>query len=449
MAEQGACVIENVEQVLALRNSDTSWNTNSDTFWNTNANAISYKEKKEQWLRSASSKSLEELHVAGETLVRFVRQSRDHTPIQYDFCLVGAFLLLIVIVFQPRPPITPFSLLLLACYLGSFTSYTLITCPWKYPLFLAIVCFVPMIQTEPRRFILIGSFLLLSLLPGSFVLNGVATVLLLGVSPSSVVVPQMVAEMAAILVPSSVIPARLACVFHWLALAGVSRQERERSSVAICLLFIGKEHAFSLLCFWEVLQLLVWDFVFVMMNSDDGMIGGMVSQSIHEESNESVDDSSLKNAINHSPHDAINPPSSSLRETIGILSLTLHFTYLVTPSFSFSSLRWASAFILTHSTHTLPQAYSMVLSVFYAYYLLPQVISPLWTQEVLRLQVLVVIVSTLYNTASPVIWSVFTPFLLFVLVMQSVYTLSSLSVHHNRPSPIAPILKLKAFLKSI
>ena len=41
------------------------------------------------------------------------------------------------------------------------------------------------------------------------------------------------------------------------------------------------------------------------------------------------------------------------------------------------------------------------------------------------------------------------PYLLFVLVMQSVYTLSSLSVHHNRPSPIAPILKLKAFLKSI
>ena len=306
-----------------------------------------------------------------------------------------------------------------------------------------------MIQTEPRRFILIGSFLLLSLLPGSFVLNGVATVLLLGVSPSSVVVPQMVAEMAAILVPSSVIPARLACVFHWLALAGVSRQERERSSVAICLLFIGKEYAFSLLCFWEVLRLLVWDFVFVMMNSDDGMIGGVVSQSIHEESNESLGDPSLKNAINHSPHDAINPPSSSLRETIGILSLTLHFTYLVTPSFSFSSLRWASAFILTHSTHILPQVYSMVLSVFYAYYLLPQVISPLWTQEVLRLQVLVVIVSTLYNTASPVIWSVFTPFLLFVLVMQSVYTLSSLSVHHNRPSPIAPILKLKAFLKSI
>ena len=446
MAEQGACVIENVEQVLALRNSDTSWNTNSDTFWNTNANAISYKEKKEQWLRSASSKSLEELHVAGETLVRFVRQSRDHTPIQYDFCLVGAFLLLIAIVFQPRPPITPFSLLLLACYLGSFTSYTLITCPRKYPLFLAIVCFVPMIRTEPRRFILTGSF----------VLNGVATVLLLGVSPSSVVVPQMVAEMAAILVPSSVIPARLACVFHWLALAGVSRQERERSSVAICLLFIGKEHAFSLLCFWEVLRLLVWDFVFVMMNSDDGMIGGMVSQSIHEESNESVDDPSLKNAINHSPHDAINHsphdainPPSSLRETIGILSLTLHFTYLVTPSFSFSSLRWASAFILTHSTHILPQAYSMVLSVFYAYFLLPQVISPLWTQEVLRLQVLVVIVSTLYNTASPIIWSVFTPFLLFVLVMQSVYTLSSLSVHHNRPSPIAPILKLKEFLKSI
>ena len=306
-----------------------------------------------------------------------------------------------------------------------------------------------MIRTEPRRFILIGSFLLLSLLPGSFVLNGVATVLLLGVSPSSVVVPQMVAEMAAILVPSSVIPARLTCVFHWLALAGVSRQERERSSVAICLLFIGKEHAFSLLCFWEVLRLLVWDFVFVMMNSDDGMIGGVVSQSIHEESNESVDDPSLKNVINHSPHDAINPPSSSLRETIGILSLTLHFTYLVTPSFSFSSLRWASAFILTHSTHILPQAYSMVLSVFYAYYLLPQVISPLWTQEVLRLQVLVVIVSTLYNTASPIIWSVFTPFLLFVLVMQSVYTLSSLSVHHNRPSPIAPILKLKEFLKSI
>ena len=118
-----------------------------------------------------------------------------------------------------------------------------------------------MIQTELRRFILIVVFLLLSLLPGSFVLNGVATILLLGVSPSSLV-PQMVAEMAAILVPSSVIPACLACAFHWLVCVfhwlgvGVSSRERERSSLALCLLFIGMDHSFSLLCLWEVLGLL-------------------------------------------------------------------------------------------------------------------------------------------------------------------------------------------------
>ena len=125
---------------------------------------------------------------------------------------------------------------------------------------------------------------------------------------------------------------------------------------------------------------------------------------------------------------------TTLHKTIGTLSLALHFTYLVTPSFSFSSLRWASAFILTHSTRVIPQCYSMVLSVFFAYYLLPQVLPLPWAREVLRLQVLVVIVSTLYNTASPVIWSVFTPLLLFVLVMESVYTLSSLSTL-NRSSP--------------
>lgn len=223
---------------------------------NTNDDESNYREKKTQWLRNPSSKSLEELSVAGETLARFIQQSRDHTSIRYDFCLVGAFLLLLAVVFQPRPTITPFSLLLLACYLGSFTSYNLITCPRHFPLFLTMVCFAPMIQTEPRRFVLIVSFLLLSLLPRSFILNGVATVLLLGVSPSSFLLPQMVAEMVAILVPSSVVPACLACVFHWLALMGVSSYERERSSLAICLLFIGKEHAFSLLCLWELLRLL-------------------------------------------------------------------------------------------------------------------------------------------------------------------------------------------------
>lgn len=248
MAEQGAFVIENVEQILSLRN--------------TIDDASSYREKKEQWLRNPSQQSLEELRVAGETLVRFIQQSRDHTSIRYDFCLVGAFLLLLVVLLQPRLAITPFSLLLLALYLGSFTSYTLITCPGKYPLFLTIVSFAPMIQTELRRFILIVVFLLLSLLPGSFVLNGVATILLLGVSPSSLLVPQMVAEMAAILVPSSVIPACLACAFHWLVCVfhwlgvGVSSRERERSSLALCLLFIGMDRSFSLLCLWEVLRLL-------------------------------------------------------------------------------------------------------------------------------------------------------------------------------------------------
>lgn len=156
-----------------------------------------------------------------------------------------------------------------------------------------------------------------------------------------------------------------------------------------------------------------------MMNSDSVMVGG--------EKKGDVNDEVVHDNTNEPLHTNTNEPlHTTLPTTIGVLSLTLHFTYLVTPSFSFSSLRWASAFILTHSTHILPQCYSMVLSVFYAYYLLPQVISLPWAEEVLRLQGLVVVVSTLYNTASPVIWSVFTPLLLFVLVMQSVFTLSSL-----------------------
>lgn len=149
----------------------------------------------------------------------------------------------------------------------------------------------------------------------------------------------------------------------------------------------------------------------------------------------------MRTTTNTTTNTITTTPTTTLSQTIGTLSLTLHFTYLVTPSFSFSSLRWASAFILTHSTHVLLQCYSMVLSVFFAYYLLPQVLPLQWTREVLRLQVLVVIVSTLYNTASPVIWSVFTPLLLFVLVMQSVYTLSALAAFPHRllsrHSPVA------------
>ena len=96
------------------------------------------------------------------------------------------------------------------------------------------------------------------------------------------------------------------------------------------------------------------------------------------------------------------------------LALAQHFTYQTMPSFSFSSIRWAPAFVLTHRTLFLLQGVAVVYSILYPFV----AVATVWEKDELLLGQMVAVVlatmSVLYNTSSPVVWSVFTPFLLFM-----------------------------------
>ena len=96
------------------------------------------------------------------------------------------------------------------------------------------------------------------------------------------------------------------------------------------------------------------------------------------------------------------------------LALAQHFTYQTMPSFSFSSIRWAPAFVLTHRTLFLLQGVAVVYSILYPFV----AVATVWEKDELLLGQMVAVVlatmSVLYNTSSPVGWSVFTPFLLFM-----------------------------------
>ena len=100
-----------------------------------------------------------------------------------------------------------------------------------------------------------------------------------------------------------------------------------------------------------------------------------------------------------------------------LLTVCFYYTFLLTPTFTFTSLNWSAAFTFTHDTQLPLQAFSMILSVFWPFsclflmYPKERAIVPL--MEI----VLLCVLSVMYNTASPVIWSVYTPVLLFVSVL--------------------------------
>lgn len=100
-----------------------------------------------------------------------------------------------------------------------------------------------------------------------------------------------------------------------------------------------------------------------------------------------------------------------------LMTAGLYFTFLITPNFSFSSLKWAAAFVFTHKTQFIIQGFSMVLSVYWSII----GISMVWKIQdfvrIVKIFLLAATVSVIYNTASPVIWSVYTPVLLFLFVL--------------------------------
>ena len=107
-------------------------------------------------------------------------------------------------------------------------------------------------------------------------------------------------------------------------------------------------------------------------------------------------------------------PKDSPLSPLLALALAQHFTYQTMPSFSFSSIRWAPAFVLTHRTLFLLQGVAVVCSILYPFV----AVATVWEKDELLLGQMVAVVlatmSVLYNTSSPVVWSVFTPFLLFM-----------------------------------
>lgn len=118
-------------------------------------------------------------------------------------------------------------------------------------------------------------------------------------------------------------------------------------------------------------------------------------------------------------------PKQSMLSPLLVVEVALYYTYLTTPSFSFTSIRWAPAFVVTHASHFVVQGFCVVCSIFYPFI----AVTRMWRRESLwffqMLAVVVAAVSVLYNTASPVVWSVFTPLLLFLCVLWFVVVLCS------------------------
>ena len=307
-----------------------------------------------------------DLENSSVTLINTIQSNLDNTAIHYGYCLLALILLTLPFVHFAFSIQSPFSLLVLVLYLISFTSYSLIIQPGFHPFIIACIAFLPSIRHSPKNTSLIILSLLISLIHPSPSLTTVSTWILL-LAPlfqsSSFLSPlQVIMQVIYYFNPSLTLPAIIAC-FCCLF--------QPSSLPSLMLLFIHSQYSYSLLC-------LMITAVFIRKHS------------IH-----------------------------SLSDSVGVLSIALHYTYSTTSSFLFSSLHWSAAFVLTHSTHVVIQAGSMILSVFYPFCLLMPLIPKQYRTLILMLQVWVASISTLYNTASPVIWSVFTPLLLFMIVLWS------------------------------
>lgn len=100
-----------------------------------------------------------------------------------------------------------------------------------------------------------------------------------------------------------------------------------------------------------------------------------------------------------------------------LVTLGFFYTFLLTPTLTFSSLKWSAAFVFTHQTRFLLQGLSMILSVFWSFV----GICIMWGKEKLYIPVMTIVIASMIslgmNIATPVIWSVFTPVFLFVCIL--------------------------------
>ena len=404
---QGNRMIDNVDQIIQFISQHRPSFPIPDQPYNQVKSKWQFMQSTTSSSTSSTSLLLLELEKSCIKLVQWIQQSVDNTHIRYSYCWTGLAIMLLSFNYSYWiKSYSLYSLLLLIMYCSAFTSYSLITNPSYFPFLLCMIGIAGLFKSFPNRAFWILVYLVCSLVCSrgifsSSLLNSLFVYFLFLLLSSSSSFPlfnhnnniipfylfylQWGCQVILVFLPSSTTLSRFCCLLSFFILlhSSINRSSSSSSSILpinslslLSSLFIPPSSQFSII--WLTLIL-------------------------HQ----------LHSIQHHTP-----TISHSIPWCIFTLSIALHFTYLVIHTFSFSSLSWSAAFVLTHSTNVLLQVVSMGMSVFFAFicvfycYAESTVV-----KEVLKVQVVVVCISTLFNTASPVIWTVFTPLMLFVVVL--------------------------------
>lgn len=331
---------------------------------------------------------------AGRAFSAAVQRVVDNTHIRYAWCLLGLGLQLAALL----PPLRakavalwrtqgPVRSLLAAGWLAAFgcgfTSYRLITRPGGYFLLLAglAALLTPALSLATRTKLLLPALLTSSPHLTSLPLPAVLVLLVLPLCFSHLSSPHPFSHLSS---PTAVLLS-LSAALHFLQ----PQEEPATLPALLCFgLTVALRHASP------PLALAALALFAVVLNG--------------------VGSSPVTLALLFSCLALRRLPKDSPLSPLLALALAQHFAYQTTPSFSFSSIRWAPAFVLTHRTLFLLQGVAVVCSILYPFV----AVATVWEKDELLLGQMVAVVlatmSVLYNTSSPVVWSVFTPFLLFM-----------------------------------
>ena len=331
---------------------------------------------------------------AGRAFSTAVQRVVDNTHIRYAWCLLGLGLQLAALLLPLRAKAValwrrqgPVRSLLAAGWLAAFgcgfTSYRLITRPGSFFLLLAgcAALLTPALSLATRTKLLLPALLASSPHLTSLALPAVLVLLVLPLCFSCLSSPHPFSHLSS---PTAVLLS-LSAALHFL-------QPQEEPSTLPALLCFGLTVALRHAS--PPLALAALALFAVVLNG--------------------VGSSPVTLALLFSCLALRRLPKDSPLSPLLALALAQHFTYQTMPSFSFSSIRWAPAFVLTHRTLFLLQGVAVVYSILYPFV----AVATVWEKDELLLGQMVAVVlatmSVLYNTSSPVVWSVFTPFLLFM-----------------------------------
>ena len=331
---------------------------------------------------------------AGRAFSTAVQRVVDNTHIRYAWCLLGLGLQLAALLLPLRAKAValwrrqgPVRSLLAAGWLAAFgcgfTSYRLITRPGSFFLLLAgcAALLTPALSLATRTKLLLPALLASSPHLTSLALPAVVVLLVLPLCFSCLSSPHPFSHLSSL----AAVLLSLSAALHFLQ----PQEEPATLPALLCFgLTVALRHASP------PLALAALALFAVVLNG--------------------VGSSPVTLALLFSCLALRRLPKDSPLSPLLALALAQHFTYQTMPSFSFSSIRWAPAFVLTHRTLFLLQGVAVVCSILYPFV----AVATVWEKDELLLGQMVAVVlatmSVLYNTSSPVVWSVFTPFLLFM-----------------------------------